>query len=200
MYEMSPVGIARMFASTWPNTSSHRSGWTARVASSTGSWRSLISSDDRIVQASVTSRTGASAETPGRAAGANEVTEAASSLEPGAGEEAEHVVERGVRPDLGPERVGGADRREHAAVHDRDAVAQHLGLLHVVGREEHGQPGGVTQPLDVVPEHRARGRVEADGGLVEEQDNRTVEHRHRELEPSDHAARVRLDLSIGGVD
>ena len=55
-------------------------------------------------------------------------------------------------------------------VDQRDA-ARHLGLLHVVRREEN-RPARVGQRAHVAPEHPPRIDVEAQGGLVEKEDGR----------------------------
>src|SRR5581483_926973 len=56
-----------------------------------------------------------------------------------------------------------------AVVHDGDAVAEALGFVHVVGGEEDGA-AGEFEAFDEVPELAARLRVEAGGGLVEEEE------------------------------
>jgi hypothetical protein len=67
-----------------------------------------------------------------------------------------------------------------ARVDERDPVG-HLGLLHVVGREEH-RPPGVGQRRAPGPRSPARVDVEAERGLVEEEDARVGHERSGELE------------------
>ena len=59
-------------------------------------------------------------------------------------------------------------------VHDRDPVAQDLGLLHVVGRQQDGPALRLGAP-DEVPERPPRGRIQAGRRLVEEDDLRIVD-------------------------
>lgn len=61
-----------------------------------------------------------------------------------------------------------------AGVEDPDAVAQPLGLLHVVGGVEDGQALG-AQRLDAVEDGSPALRVDADRGLVEDQEAGLVE-------------------------
>ena len=64
---------------------------------------------------------------------------------------------------------GEPSARMRAQVHQRDPVAQRVGLLHVVRGEQHRHPGGVAQLLDALPDAVAGDRVEADRGLVEDE-------------------------------
>ncbi len=91
-------------------------------------------------------------------------------------EHARAVCERGDQP---LRRVEGDDR---AAVHDRDAIAQRLGLVEVVRGQDHGPAGG-GDAADHVPEVSPRLRVEAGRRLVEEHDLRVVHERERDREP-----------------
>ena len=76
--------------------------------------------------------------------------------------------EAGIADDL-VDRAG----REQLAIGDvADAVAA-LGLVHVVGRDEHGQARR-RQPVDLVPEFAPRLGVDAGGRLVEQQQLRLV--------------------------
>src|SRR5215831_15302721 len=70
-------------------------------------------------------------------------------------------------------------------IHDRDAVAV-LGLVHVVGGEEDGDLLARLQLADVAPDRAARLRVEAHGGLVQEQHPRRVQQAAGDLEPPLH--------------
>ncbi len=71
-----------------------------------------------------------------------------------------------------------AERDETAAVDQRDAIAV-LGFVHVVRGDDDGD-AALRERIDQVPEPPARGRVDARGRLVEEQDRRLVQHRAAE--------------------
>src|SRR6266566_7515242 len=59
---------------------------------------------------------------------------------------------------------------EAAVVQDRQALAVAFGLLHHVGREQDRGAGLRAQVAQVLPYHSPGGRIEAHGGLVQEQD------------------------------
>ena len=84
-------------------------------------------------------------------------------------------------------------------VHDRDPVAQHLGLVHVV-RRQHDGAAGVVEPGEQVPEVAAGLRVERGGRLVEEDHLGVVHQRAGDREPLRLAAREVLDAGAGLVD
>ena len=69
--------------------------------------------------------------------------------------------------DGGLELVGGALGDDAAAVDDRDAVGELVGLVEVLRGEQHGRARR-DEPADGVPHLRAGARVEAGGRLVEE--------------------------------
>ena len=62
----------------------------------------------------------------------------------------------------------GAEGDYFAVVHDGDAVAEALGFVHVVGRKDDGAAVEL-ELVDQIPKLAAGLRVEAGGGLVEEQ-------------------------------
>ena len=97
----------------------------------------------------------------------------------------------------GEQRGGAVQGDDAALVHDGDAVAELLGLVEVVGGEQdrHARPG--PQAGDEVEQLVADARVEADGGLVEEQHLRVGDQRPGDLEPAALAAAVGVD---GPVD
>ena len=66
-----------------------------------------------------------------------------------------------------------------AVVHDREPVAEGLGLLQVVGRQERSS-GPRLRGQDEVPERPPRGRIEAGRRLVEEDQLRVVDERERD--------------------
>jgi hypothetical protein len=74
-------------------------------------------------------------------------------------------------------------------VQDRDPVGELLGLVEVLGREQHG--GALLgEALDGLPDLEPSLGVEPGGGLVEEDDLRAPDEAHRDVEPATHAARV----------
>ena len=77
-------------------------------------------------------------------------------------------------------------------VDDRDPLAQLVGLLHVVRREDDRLTTAV-ELADDVPEREAALRVEARGRLVEEQHVGVVHDRPRDHQPLRHAARKLVD-------
>src|ERR687888_44540 len=78
-----------------------------------------------------------------------------------------------VGADAGLERCRRVERDDLALVHDRDAIAE-LGLVHVMSGHEDRDLLGLLELADVAPDRAARLRIEADRGLVEEEDARGV--------------------------
>ena len=78
-----------------------------------------------------------------------------------------------------------------------DAVAA-LGLVHVVGADQHGHAVG-GQPVDLVPELAPRLGVDAGGGLVEQQQLRLVDQAGGERQPLLPAARERAGQLVAAV-
>ena len=105
-------------------------------------------------------------------------------------------VARTVRPggerlDLRPRAV----RDDAALAHQHDAVGVLVGLLEVVGGEQHGAALlGVR--ADRGPERAAALDVHAGGRLVEQQQRRVGQQRHREAEPLLLAARALADPAV----
>src|SRR3990172_2138798 len=81
----------------------------------------------------------------------------------------ERALDRAVEVEVEDEVAGSVEGLDAAAVHDRDAVAKGLGLLHVVGCEDHSL-ALIADVLDEVPQVVPGLRVEPGGGLVEEDD------------------------------
>src|SRR5262249_4738430 len=69
---------------------------------------------------------------------------------------------------------GGILRDDAPVIQDSDAVAEYLGLIHEVRRQEDG-PALLAQPQDGLPEQAAALRVEASGRLVEEHELRITD-------------------------
>src|SRR5215472_4966191 len=79
---------------------------------------------------------GTSAETASRSAGAADIAESPLLVELAAGVVPEHVLQRGAGPELVPQRMRRPQRADRPLVHQRDALAELLGLLHVVRGEQ----------------------------------------------------------------
>src|SRR5918999_457305 len=100
--------------------------------------------------------------------------------------------------DLRLERGGGAFRDDPAVVDDPDPVGEEIGLLEVLRREEDGHALLPLELNDLVPERTSALRVEARGGLVQEEDSRAVRQGERQVEATLHPARVAADPAVGG--
>ena len=91
--------------------------------------------------------------------------------------------------DLALELLGGALGDQAALVEHRDPVGELVGLLQVLGGEEDG--GAVGHQLADDPPHRApAARVETRRRLVQEDDPRAADQRHRQVQLPAHAAGV----------
>ena len=75
-----------------------------------------------------------------------------------------------------------------SVIHDGDAVRDTVRLVHVVRGEEDGGLLGLVEALDVGPELVAALRIEAQRGLVEEENLWGVQKAAGDLEPALHAA------------
>src|SRR5512146_93387 len=128
---MSPVGMTRTRVNTWPKTSSHSAGWTARVSSSVGSWLSLRTSMPAMTKVLLTKRRAdwmgldgwawvRLAQAASLASGSRCLTVAASGIELVAGKEDEYVVQGlAIAADPVLQVVRRADSHHLAEVHDR---------------------------------------------------------------------------------
>ena len=112
----------------------------------------------------------------------------------GAGGEAEldHLAGRVGGDEVGRGVLGG----EATAVHDRQAVAELFGLVHVVGGDDQGDPLEL-QPVEAVPQEMAGLGVEAGGRFVEDEELRFGDEGPGDGQPALHPARERLDLVVG---
>src|ERR1035437_842486 len=179
--------MARVFAITWPKTSSHSSGCTARVISSVGSWRSLRSSPSAIAEEWRTKRipAGGSAQTAGRSARSSDVTVLASLLaglaQPRAGEIRKCIVEALALARLRGEFLRRPERHELAQVHEADATAEFGRLVHVVRGQQDGRSFCLTKPPDVVPDSPPGGGIQPHGWLVQEEHLGAGKHRLGDL-------------------
>ena len=107
-------------------------------------------------------------------------------------------VEAGAA-DLGLQLVAGALGDHLAVIDHHDLVAQPVGLVEVLGGEQHGAAGR-RAGLDRLPHADPAAGVEPGGGLVQEQHGRPGDERGGEVEPAPHAAGVGLGRPLGGVD
>jgi hypothetical protein len=82
---------------------------------------------------------------------------------------------------------GGSLRYQPAPVQHGDPVRKTVGLVEVLRREEDGD-AVPDQFADRLPHRPAAARVQARGGLIEEDDLGTADQGHREVEPAPHPA------------
>src|SRR5262249_31729940 len=82
-----------------------------------------------------------------------------------------------------------------ALLDHRDAVADRVGLEHVMRRQEDGR-ALVREPAHEAPQLPSADRVEPDGRLVEKEHLWLVEQTASEVQALLHAARVTLDLVV----
>jgi len=92
-----------------------------------------------------------------------------------------------------------ADRHNLPVRDDRDGIAQPLGLLDVVRAHQNRDAFGAQQ-VDQRPQLLADLRIQADGGLVEQQQPRLVQQRAGDQEPAAHPAAQVIDDRIGAVE
>ena len=85
------------------------------------------------------------------------------------------------------ELVGGSERQVPAVVHDEDAVADLLDLLHVVAGVDH-RGAGLVEPLDAFQNRIAALRVDGDRGFVEEDQVRLVRDAAGDVQASQQTA------------
>ena len=91
---------------------------------------------------------------------------------------------------------------ELSAAHDRDPGAHLVDLVHVMARQQHGEPR-VGEPPDQRPHVPDAGRVEPVGGFVEHEQPGFAHQRRRDSEALHHAVRVLADLAtrpVGELD
>src|SRR5579872_2182458 len=187
-----------MRVNTSPKTSSHSIGCTVRVMMSVGSCRSLRTSHSAMVivfrrksrtTAPGSARRGAgsatppapaseSANAPRRTAGSRSVTVTPSRIQLIAGIVDENVVQALLRAaDSLLQLRGRANRRHPAVIHDGDAVAETIGLLHVVRRQEDRHARLAANLLQMLPHGPPRYRIKPHRRLIQEQQARLMQHR-----------------------
>ena len=125
-----------------------------------------------------------------------------------AAEDPLRLGERRERPDrerLREESVAELRRpadRAQGRVQDRDPVAQPLGFLEAVSRQE-DRDAALAEPVDQLVDAARGDRVEARGRLVEEEHLRVAQQRPRESDPLAKALRqgaARVVRPVGEVD
>src|SRR5690606_1812878 len=94
------------------------------------------------------------------------------------------------------ELCGRAALDDAGAVHDEDAIAELGGFFHVVGGQEHGDALSL-EGAEALPEELAGLRVEARGGLVEDEELGTADEGAGHGQPALHAAGEGVDLLAG---
>ena len=109
-------------------------------------------------------------------------------LSDGVGRRGGRDGDEGVGADGGLQGLGRVEGQHPAVVDDRQAVAELVGLLHVVRGEEDGL-AVVVELLEDLPQGDPALGVEAGGGLVEEEDRGPVHHRPGDHQALGHAAR-----------
>src|SRR5215216_705667 len=102
-------------------------------------------------------------------------------------------------PDLGLQRLRRVLRDDAAPVYDPDPVRQHVGLLQVLGRQEHRHPILARQTAHLRPHGAAALGVEARRRLVQKQDARPVHQGEREVQPPLHPAGVTAHPPVRGL-
>src|SRR5688572_8718641 len=96
---------------------------------------------------------------------------------------------------LGDQRAWRAFGDDATAIHDREAMAEPLGLFHEM-RGENERLALLRKPSQPLPDQVPGLRVEPGGRLVHEDELRIVDQRAREREAPLHAAGKRHDLRI----
>ena len=112
-----------------------------------------------------------------------------------AGRRERHAVELADERD---ELAAGALGEDAARVDDADAVAEPLGLLHVVRRVEDGH-AALSKLVHGFEDGVAALRIDAHGGLVEDEQLRLVEQADADVEAPLHAARVGVRAVVGSL-
>ena len=102
------------------------------------------------------------------------------------------VTQTLVAADLALEARASPRAMTRAVVDDHDVVGEAVGLLEVLGGQQDRRALGRRGVSSTVPQLVAGARVEAGGGLVEEQDLGPGDQRGGQVEPPAHAARVVL--------
>src|SRR5438105_7666263 len=156
--------MARMRLKTWPKTAIHNTGWTARAKSSVGSRSSFLSSISATapVWRKKSSTAEESSETASDIPCAADVTIASLLLQRAATVMHEDIVERGFGADTRLQIRRLADGGDLAEMHDRQLIAQLIGLIHGMGGEQHGHLQILAKLEQAVPHATAGDGVKTD--------------------------------------
>ena len=103
-----------------------------------------------------------------------------------------------VAADPALQLLGRARRDDQAVVDDHDLVRELVGLVQVLRGQQQRGPVGRQRPDDV-PHPQPRPRVQAGGGLVEEQHLRPADQAGGQVQAPLHAAGVSLGRPVGRV-
>ena len=94
---------------------------------------------------------------------------------------------------------GRALLHDPAVGQDRDPIRERVGLLQVLRGQEDRHAQLAVQAAHLLPDLRTAHRVEAGGGLVEEDHFRCMDERRRQVEAPLHAAAVGADTVVDGI-
>jgi len=95
--------------------------------------------------------------------------------------------------------IGGGALGDHPTVVDHhDAIGEAVGLLELLGGHQHRRPGG-GELLDDRPHRPPAYRVQAGGGLVEEEHLGPADQPCRKVQAPAHAAGVAGDPAVGSI-
>ncbi len=96
--------------------------------------------------------------------------------------------------------IGRAQRDQLAVIDNGDAVAELVGLFHVVRGEQHGEVARLSEVVEHLPDGDAGDGIEAGGGLVEKKDVWIVDEASRDFKTAAHSAGERLGLRAAPLD
>ena len=100
-----------------------------------------------------------------------------------------------ARCEIGLEVAGRALAHDQTVVDDREPIAELVGFLQVLRREEDRRPA-LVDAADLVPDRQPAGGVQPGRRLVEEEHLGLVHERRGKVEPALHAAGVALDAAV----
>jgi hypothetical protein len=92
----------------------------------------------------------------------------------------------------------GAGLDHQAVVDHHDLVGEAIGLFEVLRGEQRGDTT-VHELVDEIPHRVPAARIEASGGLVEEENRRLARETHGDVETPAHTAGIRLHHLIAGI-
>ncbi len=95
---------------------------------------------------------------------------------------------------------GCSQRHQFAVIHNGDAVAKLVRLLHVMSGEKHSQLARSAQVVEHLPDGDARNWIQSGRGLIKKKDARIVYQAARDFEPPPHATGESFGLCIAPLD